>query len=189
MPGQREPLLGQVEDLAGEAYLVLGAEVLYVQAVTAGHPLDLVAQGRRMGVPAAGGGRKEVADHAAADRRRGVGPGHADQDTVLTLFIDQIPQPRHGDHSRRGYGHAVIAVVVPVAEAVDPEFTRGSSGHHAGPGRHRDGWDGAEQRAPDRARPQGGQDGHVLGEAMEKQLRGPAIETDDGQAWLHPPPP
>ena len=184
--GQPEPLLAHVEDVLGDAELVVGAEVGDVEGVPAGDLLHLVAQPRRMGIAAVGRWGEKTGHHRAADRRRRVGPGYGDDDAVQAGQARRIPQPGPA-HALRGCGdQPAVTVIPPVAEAVDAEFPGRVPGHHAGPCGHGDRRDRAAKRAREPAPHQRGQRWHVVGVPVEQQARGAAVQADHRDAGRGP---
>ena len=133
-----EPALGHRLDVAQHARLVLGPEVRHVDHVLADEPLDLLLERGRVRVLAARVRREEARDHDPVHRRYRVGLRDAEHDDLFALRAEEIPHARHPDRARVGEAHRVVAVVLPVAEAVEAQDARAPRGGHHRPRGHRD---------------------------------------------------
>jgi hypothetical protein len=172
-----EVLAAHRVDLVAEPGLVVGPEPLDVDGELADELLDLGADSRRMRVHILGRvGREEAADGDAVDLARGK-RGDADDDRLLPLAGDLVPDGQLADGAGVDDPEALVGVVDAVAEPVDPQRAGILAGGHAHPGRDGDRRDDALQAAVAAGVHQAAEVLQPL--VAEEQLGGGAVETDD----------
>ena len=124
VPGQLEPALRHLIDVAQDPVLLVGAEVGHVHHVLADDLLDLVAQLLGVGVLRVGRRRQKAADHLAVHPARRKRLGNAQHHHVLADARQDVPDAVFLHLLGGGEGEPVVGVVLAVAEAVEAERAR-----------------------------------------------------------------
>ena len=108
---------------------------------------------------------------------------HTDDNTLLIMLSQDIPDPFLLDCQPRGDVAAIVTVIFPIAKAVEAERARILAARHAAPGGNCDGRSSAFQVAVDAAIHQPAKIGKLMPPAVKQQLRRGAIQTDDKNAF------
>jgi hypothetical protein len=180
-----EALSGHVEEAVGEPIALLGPED-HVELVGAELSFELLLElGRVCGVAAAGRG-EEVRDAQSIELERRVPSRHAHGSHPVAPIRQDLPDS--GDQEIPGGRgvHVVVRFRSPMPEPVQAEGPRIRPGEHHGPRGDRDRRVGGPERSTETVLEQASDVGHHRQEAVEEELWGNPIKTDDEQPTTVP---
>src|SRR5215468_8852520 len=172
------PLLAaHFKNLITEPIFFVGAEASDVGRVVADKSVDFFLDFGRICELVGGRVRRKKASHAdAVDFARRITRRHTDDDRLLALLSQIIPNRRRLNRSRIGGAEPTVSIVRAIAETVHAERPRVLAGGHAHPGRYGDRRNDAFETAPSTALHETANVRKVF--ALQKNFRSGAVETE-----------